>query len=231
MITLKKGSKGEEVKALQTALNRVCPYGLVVDGIFGAKTEEAVKDYQKANGLSVDGIAGAKTWSKLGYETADEVTPGFRTINKLIVHCTATPEGEDYSIDAIDNSHKTCNFSYYIDPDTKQKRYIGYHYIIQRNGTIVRCRPENVRGCHTSNHNYDSIGVCYIGGCPPRTVKDWNKQGKDTRTKEQKASLLMLLKELKARYPKAEIYGHRNFAAKACPSFDAKTEYEHLLKY
>ena len=228
MITLRKGSRGADVKTLQAALNNNCPYGLVVDGVFGAKTEEAVKDYQKHNGLSVDGIVGAKTWSKLGYETADEVTPSGRAINKLIVHCTATPEGEDYSIDAIDLSHKARNFSYYIDPDTKQKRYIGYHYIILRDGTIVRCRPENVRGCHTSNHNSDSIGISYIGGCPPRTVKDWDKQGKDTRTEEQKASLLSLLKELKAKYPKSAIYGHRDFAAKACPSFDAKTEYKNL---
>lgn len=230
MKTLKKGCKGSEVKNLQTALNLAWPCGLVVDGIFGAKTEEAVKDYQKTHGLSVDGIAGAKTWSKLGYKTADEITPGGRTINKLIVHCTATPEGENYSIDAIDHSHKARNFSYYIDPDTSQKRYIGYHYIVQRNGTIVRCRPENVRGCHTSNHNYDSIGISYIGGCPARSIKGWSKQGKDTRTQEQKSALQMLLRELITRYPKAEIYGHRDFAAKACPSFDAKTEYKHLLK-
>lgn len=230
MKTLKKGCKGSEVKTLQAALNHACPYGLAVDGAFGAKTEEAVRDYQKRNGLTADGIAGAKTWSRLGYETAEEDTPGGRTITKLIVHCTATPEGEDHSIDAIDQSHKARNFSCYIDPDTKQKRHIGYHYIILRDGTTVRCRPENVRGCHASNHNHDSIGVCYIGGCPPRAVKDWNKQGKDTRTEEQKASLRTLLKELRARYPKAEIYGHRDFAAKACPSFDAKTEYKHLLK-
>ncbi len=228
MTTLKLGSKGEDVKTLQTKLNTFCPYGLTVDGIFGGKTETAVKDFQKHNDLSVDGIVGAKTWSKLGVETADEVTPAGRTINKLIVHCAATPEGEDYSVDTIDASHKARQFSYYIDPDTKQKRYIGYHYIIQRNGTIVRCRPENVRGCHVSNHNYDSIGVCYIGGCPPRSVQDWNKKAKDTRTTEQKASLLMLLKELKARYPKAAIYGHRDFAAKACPSFDAKAEYKNI---
>lgn len=229
MITLKKGSRGSEVKTLQTALNLAGSYGLSVDGIFGAKTDEAVRDFQKSNELSVDGIAGAKTWSKLGYETADEIIPGGRTINKLIVHCTATPEGEDYSIDSIDNSHKARNFSYYIDPDTKQKRYIGYHYIILRDGTIVRCRPENVRGCHTINHNSDSIGISYIGGCPPRSVKNWNMQGKDTRTDAQKTSILTLLKELKGRYKKAGIYGHRDFAAKACPSFDARTEYKDII--
>lgn len=229
MNTLKIGSKGDAVKTLQEALNKY-GYNLIVDGIFGVKTEIAVKNFQKSNDLSVDGIAGAKTWSKLGYETADEVIPGRRTINKLIVHCSATPEGEDYSIDSIDNSHKARKFSYYIDPDTKEKRYIGYHYIILRDGTIIRCRPENVRGCHTSNHNYDSIGISYIGGCPARSVKDWNKKDKDTRTEAQKASIVKLLKELKGRYCSAEIYGHRDFAAKACPSFDARTEYKHLIK-
>ena len=228
MTTLKLGSRCESVKTLQTKLNAVRDYGLTVDGIFGGKTEKAVMDFQKRNELSVDGVVGAKTWSKLGYETADEVSLAGRTINKLIVHCAATPEGEDFSLDSIDASHKARNFSYYIDPDTKQKRYIGYHYIIQRDGTIVRCRPENVRGCHTSNHNSDSIGVCYIGGCPPRTDPKWQYKDKDTRTVKQKESLVKLLKELKWRYPKATIYGHRDFAAKACPSFDAKIEYKNL---
>lgn len=226
MITLKLGSKGTEVKTLQAKLNKIGRYGLTVDGVFGAKTEAAIKDYQKNNDLSVDGVVGAKTWSKLGYETADEVTPGCRTINKLILHCTATPEGEDYSIDSIDNSHKARNFSYYIDPDTGKKSYIGYHYIIKRDGTIVRCRPENVRGCHTSNHNYDSIGIAYIGGCPARSVKNWNMHGKDTRTEAQKAAITSLVKKLKCKYPKAEIYGHCDFAAKACPSFDARIEFK-----
>ena len=51
---------------------------------------------------------------------------------------------------------------------------------------------------------------------------------KDTRTAAQKAALLKLLKELKQRYPIAKIYGHRDFARKACPSFDAKEEYKNI---
>ncbi len=228
MTTLKSGSKGAEVKTLQTALNNAGQYGLTVDGVFGKKTETAVKDFQRCHDLSVDGIAGAKTWSKLGYETADEVSPCSRMITKLIVHCTATPEGEDFTVDAVNASHKARGFSYYIDPDTKQRRYIGYHYIILRDGTIVRCRPENVRGCHTANHNAESIGVCYVGGCPSRSVKNWSMQGKDTRTEAQKAAIISLLKELRKRYRGAAIYGHRDFAAKACPSFDARKEYANL---
>ena len=59
---LSYGSTGEDVKKLQTALGFT---GKDVDGIFGKKTQQAVKDYQKANGLTVDGIAGKNTQGKL----------------------------------------------------------------------------------------------------------------------------------------------------------------------
>ena len=54
------------------------------------------------------------------------------------------------------------------------------------------------------------------------------KTPKDTRTEAQKAALLALLKELRAKFPTATIRGHRDFAAKACPSFNATTEYAHI---
>ena len=56
---LKKGSKGEEVKKLQSKL------GLNADGDFGLKTEDAVKAYQLKNGLTPDGIVGPNTWQKI----------------------------------------------------------------------------------------------------------------------------------------------------------------------
>ena len=78
-------------------------------------------------------------------------------------------------------------------------------------------------GAHCKGHNTNSIGVCYIGG-----VKNDGKTPKDTRTSEQIASLLTLLRFLKLLHPDASIYGHRDFANKACPSFDATTEYASL---
>jgi hypothetical protein len=72
-------------------------------------------------------------------------------------------------------------------------------------------------------HNKHSIGICYIGGC----ASD-GKTPKDTRTPEQKEALLALLRRLKARFPNATIHGHRDFAAKACPSYDAFQEYRQL---
>lgn len=197
---LKLGSRGNEVKALQEKLN------LKVDGIFGSLTEEAVKDFQRSNGLEVDGIVGANTLSKLN------LSVNKRNIKELIVHCSATPEGKDYSVDTIRQWHLQRGFS-----------DIGYHYVIYRDGSIHRGRDESIIGAHCTGHNTNSIGVCYVGGC----ASD-GKTPKDTRTTEQKQSLVKLLKELKTKYPQASIHGHRDFAAKACPSFDATKEYSSL---
>ena len=135
-----------------------------------------------------------------------------RKIDKIIVHCSATPEGKDYSVDTIRKWHLQRGFS-----------DIGYHYIIYRDGSIHIGRDEFVIGAHCKGHNSNSIGVCYIGGC----ASD-GKTPKDTRTSEQRQSLLNLLKELKVKYPKASIHGHRDFANKACPSFDATKEYSSI---
>ena len=135
-----------------------------------------------------------------------------RKIKEIIVHCSATPEGKDYSVDTIRKWHLQRGFS-----------DIGYHYIIYRDGSIHTGRDESVIGAHCKGHNSNSIGVCYIGGC----ASD-GKTPKDTRTAEQRQSLVKLLKELKAKYPQASIHGHRDFANKACPSFDATKEYSSI---
>lgn len=197
---LKLGSIGNEVKALQEKLN------LKADGIFGPLTEEAVRDFQRSNGLEVDGIVGANTLSKLN------LSVNKRNIKELIVHCSATPEGKDYSVDTIRQWHLQRGFS-----------DIGYHYVVYRDGSIHIGRDESIIGAHCTGHNTNSIGVCYIGGC----ASD-GKTPKDTRTAEQKQSLVKLLKELKTKYPQASIHGHRDFANKACPSFDATKEYSSI---
>jgi N-acetylmuramoyl-L-alanine amidase len=205
MKTIKIGSKGDEVKTLQRRLN------LAMDGIFGKLTEEAVREFQKLHGLIADGIVGTQTWQALGVSNIDlRLKQSKRVINEIIVHCSATPEGKDYTVDDITAWHKQRGFI-----------TIGYHYVIYRDGSIKQGRDVNVSGAHCTGHNTHSIGVCYIGGCE----KD-GKTPKDTRTKKQKESLLWLLKGLKELYPKATICGHRDFARKACPSFDATNEYK-----
>ena len=135
-----------------------------------------------------------------------------RKINEIIVHCAATQEGKDSTDQQNDSWHRQ-----------RGLRCIGYHYVIYRDGSVHCGRPESQVGAHCTGHNANSIGVCYIGGCAAD-----GKTPKDTRTDAQKASLLKLLRELKAKYPVAAIHGHRDFANKACPSFDATKEYKDL---
>lgn len=135
-----------------------------------------------------------------------------RRIDEILVHCAATPEGKDFTVEDIDKWHKARGF-----------KKIGYHFVIYNDGSIHKGRDIEEVGAHCTGHNSRSIGICYIGG-----VASDGKTPKDTRTDSQKESLLELLKELRVKYPKAKIYGHRDFAAKACPSFDAKTEYKDI---
>lgn len=135
-----------------------------------------------------------------------------RDIKEIIVHCSATPEGKDFTVEDIRKWHLARGFN-----------DVGYHYIIYRDGSIHKGREEAVIGAHCLNHNSISIGVCYIGGC----ASD-GKTPKDTRTNAQKDSLVALLRELKGKYPKAKIYPHYKFAAKACPCFNAEIEYKNI---
>jgi N-acetylmuramoyl-L-alanine amidase len=135
-----------------------------------------------------------------------------RTITHIVVHCSAT--GQDAKVEAIQRYWKQ-NLGW---------KSPGYHYIIEADGKetqlLTIAQPSNgVKGWNKS-----IINVCYIGGV--------NKLGKaaDNRTDAQKRQLLTRLKALKTMFPNAIIQGHKDFpnVAKACPSFDAKTEYKNI---
>ena len=134
-----------------------------------------------------------------------------RKIEKIIIHCSATKSNKRYSFEQLERDHKARGFI-----------CCGYHYYITRDGQLHFGRPEEVVGAHAKGYNARSIGICYEGGL--------DEQGypADTRTPAQKAALIRLLTELKHRYPTATIHSHRDFAPKACPCFDATTEYAYL---
>lgn len=203
MMIYKIGSRGEMVGQIQKALH------LVQDNIFGPITDEAVKAFQKSKGLKVDGIVGPATLARL---IPCRFKKSKRTITEIIVHCSATPEGKDFTVDDIRKWHRQRGFT-----------DVGYHYIVYRNGHVIDGRDVDLVGAHCTNHNAHSIGVCYIGGMDAA-----NRNPKDTRTLAQKAALLSLLVDLKKIYYGAKIYGHRDFANKACPSFDATKEYRNI---
>ena len=138
-----------------------------------------------------------------------------RKITLLIIHCSATREGEDYTVEDIDRWHARRGFG-------KRGIHIGYHYVVYRDGSLHTGRPLEDEGAHTLHHNAHSIGICYIGGL------DRNGRPADTRTPAQKAALLQLLSDLKKRFPHAIICGHNTFSDKDCPCFDAVGEYRRL---
>ena len=131
-----------------------------------------------------------------------------RKITEIIIHCSATPEGKDFTVDDIRRWHLARKFA-----------DIGYHYVIYRDGSVHKGRAENIAGAHCLGHNANSIGICYIGG----VAKD-GKTPKDTRTSQQKTALRQLVNQLKFYYPHATVHGHNEFAAKACPSFNVQKD-------
>jgi N-acetylmuramoyl-L-alanine amidase len=136
------------------------------------------------------------------------ITITMRTLNEIIVHCTATKEGQDYTVAEIRRWHKAKGWS-----------DIGYHFVVHLDGSISFGRPLEVAGAHCMGHNSNSIGVVYVGGC----AKD-GKTPKDTRTKLQRDALRILIAGLKKEYGITKVSGHNEYAAKACPSFDVRKE-------
>ena len=130
-----------------------------------------------------------------------------REVKFLVVHCTATPKNT--TIKSIQNYWKN-NLGW---------KSPGYHYIVESNGNIVQLADESQITNGVAGYNSVSIHISYIGG-----------QFKDDRTDEQKESIEKLLTQLKKKYPKAKIQGHRDFpnVKKACPQFNAIDEYKHI---
>mgnify|MGYP002522570638 CR=1 FL=1 len=108
METLKRGSVGDTVSILQNALH------LLNDGIFGKITEEAVRSFQRKNNLVADGVVGDLTWEKI-LDKDGQVLPTLktskRTIKEIIVHCSATREGKDFTVNDIRKWHKKRGFN------------------------------------------------------------------------------------------------------------------------
>jgi len=133
-----------------------------------------------------------------------------RPIKYLAVHCTAT--SQNTSISAIQSYWK----------DHLGWKMPGYHFIVKPDGEVVNLLPIEQVSNGVKGFNSQIINISYIGGVDASNVP------KDTRTPQQKASLLKLLAALKQKFPTAVIQGHRDFpnVKKACPSFDAKKEYK-----
>lgn len=150
-----------------------------------------------------------------------------RKLTMIVVHCTASRCTSTLTPAALTTQHRHRGFT-----------SCGYHYYITRNGDIHPMRDVSEIGAHVRGCNAYSIGVAYEGGL------DAAGKPADTRTDEQKASLISLLRYLKETYPEIVlIIGHRDLSpdlnrdgkiepkewVKVCPCFNASAEYKHLL--
>ena len=131
-----------------------------------------------------------------------------RTINKIIIHCSATKPNQACTVELIDQWHRQRGFN-----------SIGYHFVIYQDGTLHEGRALSEIGAHCVGQNSDSIGICYVGGL------DSNGKATDTRTEEQRETLKKVVAELKEAYGDIPVYGHNEFANKACPCFDVEREF------
>ena len=142
-----------------------------------------------------------------------------RTIDHIVIHCSATREDRSLTVAELEENHRCRGF-----------RGIGYHYYIRKDGTVINTRALELVGAHAKGHNSHSIGICYEGGL------DNEGHPKDTRTPWQKHSLRVLILTLLRDYPGCRICGHRDLSPdlngngeiepeewiKACPCFDAE---------
>ena len=139
-----------------------------------------------------------------------------KSVRWLIVHCSASREDRDYTVEQMLRDHKARGF-----------RTIGYHFYIRRNGEVTQHRHLLEVGAHCRPYNRCSIGICYEGGL------DANGKPKDTRTLEQRGAIITLLIELKRKFPNAMIRGHNEMPGsvpKACPCYCPSKEYAYLMK-
>lgn len=144
-------------------------------------------------------------------------------IDTIMIHCTDTPPRREVTVSELDSWHRARNFEPYVTPEGR-KVYAGYHILVHLDGSYERIRPDAHRGQHCKQHNMNNraISICYVGG------RDSNGKLCDTRTEAQKRTLLTLVKTMRGKYPKAHICGHRDYAPKACPCFDARAEYKDI---
>ena len=157
-----------------------------------------------------------------------------KTIDAIIIHCSATRAGQDLCAKAIDRMHKQRGFS-----------QIGYNFVIDLDGMVENGRPLSIDGAHCNtkgfsdlSYNKHSVGICYIGGL------DTSGKPADTRTPAQRTALCELVAKLRKENPIVEVLGHRDTSPdldgsgevepkeyiKACPCFDVKSEFSNFLR-
>lgn len=146
-----------------------------------------------------------------------------RRTKYIVIHCSATRANSDIGVDEIRDWH--VNRNGWSD--------IGYHAVIRRDGEIEFGRHFDASGAHVSGQNYQSVGICLIGGI------DAQGKAEDNFTDKQFASMHKLVAVMKLAYPGAKVLGHRDLSpdldgdgvverhewVKDCPCFEVSEHF------
>lgn len=120
---------------------------------------------------------------------------------KIILHCSATPNGRRVSLREIRKWHV----------EERGWDDIGYHFVIGLNGECWAGRSLQYQGAHTKGHN-TAIGIAYVG--------------MDEMNDKQEATFKALVSRLRDSYDKNfKVHGHCEFSAKSCPGFDVQERF------
>ena len=135
-----------------------------------------------------------------------------RHIDEIILHCTATradwasDQSTDWKVAQVRSWHMNGN----------GWRDIGYHYLVDRDGTVAAGRPVPQTGAHTRGHNKGTIGIALFGGHGSSVDDEFH----DNYTDAQMKALDQLIADLKSDFPITRVSGHNEYANKACPGFN-----------
>ena len=135
-----------------------------------------------------------------------------REIDEIIIHSTATRP--DWMADKTVDE-KVAEVRRWHVEDNKWSD-IGYHFIIDRDGSVGTGRPVEVAGAHTRGHNDKSIGVALVGGFGGAATDAFEAN----YTGSQEAALIRLLGERQGNHVALKISGHNEYSSKACPCFN-----------
>tara|TARA_R110002110_G_scaffold175387_8_gene378959 strand:- start:1777 stop:2289 length:513 start_codon:yes stop_codon:yes gene_type:complete len=135
-----------------------------------------------------------------------------RKINEIIIHASATKKGwwKGKGVEAIRDEFRRWH-------KAKGWSDIGYHFVIDTDGSTAKGRRVANIGAHVKGRNRNSIGICLVGGFGGKKDGAFS----DNFTAKQDAALRNLIGRLQADYPTIDIVsGHNEYANKACPCFN-----------
>ena len=191
----------QPIASIQAALSALGYAPGPADGLFGPRTSAAVSAWLAAGGAPARKPDADKP----------ELYQGATPVREIIIHCSATPPGWMAGRSAADKVAAIRRWHI----EDRGWSDIGYHWVIDRDGTLVRGRPETVVGAHTQGHNTGSIGICLIGSA----MSSADDRFVDHYTPAQDITLRQQIQAISMRAQIYRVSGHNEYAQKACPGF------------